>query len=98
MIKISLKEENKKIKEIEIKGHALYDDYGKDIVCAAFSSILITTVNAIERIDKDAIFYDEKKFLLKILKDDEIINILITNMIELFHDLEHDYPKNIKFL
>ena len=48
MIKISLKEENKKIKEIKIKGHAFYDDYGKDIVCAAFSSILITTVNAIE--------------------------------------------------
>lgn len=98
MIKISLKEENKKINEIKIKGHALYDDYGQDIVCAAFSSILITTVNALEKIDKKAIFVDEKKFLIKVLKDDEIVNILINNMLDLFHDLEHDYPKNIKFL
>ena len=32
---------------IEVKGHANYDDFGKDIVCASVSSIVITTVNAI---------------------------------------------------
>ena len=31
--------------KIEIKGHALYDDYGKDIVCSAVSSIVTTTIN-----------------------------------------------------
>ena len=55
MIKISIKYEENKIKEVLIKGHALYDDYGKDIVCAAVSSIVITTVNAILSINKDSI-------------------------------------------
>ena len=98
MIKVTLKKENEKINEIIINGHACYDDYGKDIVCAAVSSIVTTTVNAILRIDKEAIYYDDKIFLIKILKDDEIVYKLILNMIDLLKQLEHDYPKNIKFL
>jgi len=98
MIKVNIKKENDVINEILIKGHALYDDYGKDIVCAAVSSIVITTVNAIESIDDKAISYDEKVFIIKVLKQDEIINKLINNMINLLKELEHDYPNNIKFL
>ena len=98
MIKINLKKENEKTKEIKITGHALYDDYGKDIVCASVSSIVITTVNAILRIDKDAIECDGKDFTIKILKENKIVNILIENMISLLKELEHDYPKNIKFI
>ena len=98
MIKISIKEENNKIDEILIKGHALYDDYGKDIVCASVSSIVITTVNAIDSIDNEAISYDEKVFLIKLLKHDLVIDKLISNMINLLKELEHDYPNNIKFL
>ena len=98
MIKISIKEENKRIKKVEIKGHALYDDYGKDIVCAAVSSIVITTVNAILSIDKDAIKYDEKVFLIEVLKDDEVVDKLLVNMINMLKELSEEYPKNIKFL
>ena len=98
MIKISIKEKNNEIEEILIKGHALYDDYGKDIVCASVSSIVITTVNAIESIDSEAISYDEKGFLIKLLKHDLVIDKLISNMINLLKELECDYPNNIKFL
>ena len=31
-------------KDISIAGHAMYDDYGKDIVCAAVSSVITTSV------------------------------------------------------
>ena len=31
--------------KITIKGHAMFADYGKDIVCSACSSIVTTTVN-----------------------------------------------------
>ena len=51
MIKVNLKEKDK----IVITGHAGYDDYGKDIVCASVSSIVITTINAIIDIDDNAI-------------------------------------------
>ena len=99
MIKVSIKKTKEKIQEITIDGHALYDDFGKDIVCASVSSIVITTVNAIFMIDKDAINYEDKpSFKIKILKENEIINKLVLNMINLLKELEKDYPKNIKFL
>lgn len=98
MIKISINKENEKIKEVIIKGHAFYDDYGKDIVCASVSSIVITTVNGILSIDKDAISCDEKVFMIKVLKDDEVVNKLVNNMINLLIELSEKYPKNIKIL
>ncbi len=97
MIKISIKKENDFVKQVKIIGHAKYNDYGKDIVCASVSSIVITTVNAILKIDKDAINYKENTFEMNILKNDEIVNILVNNMISLLEELMHDYPKNIKF-
>ena len=70
MIKVNVKKSNGKIYEIVIKGHANYDVNGKDIVCAAVSSIAITTINAISCLD-ESIDYEEKAGLLKIrtLKD-----------------------------
>ena len=97
MIKIRIKENNNKIEEISIIGHAMYDDFGKDIVCSSVSSIVITTVNAIERIDKDSISYTELPFNLKKEKDNEITNVLLINMIDLLKELQEQYPKNITF-
>ena len=54
MIKIKVEKNNNQYKSILIKGHALYEDFGKDIVCAAVSSIVTTTINAIEMIDPKA--------------------------------------------
>ena len=45
----------KKVKEIKLVGHSGFDVYGKDIVCSAISSIVITTVNAIIMFDKNYI-------------------------------------------
>lgn len=98
MIKISIKKENNDIKEISILGHALYDDYGKDIVCASVSSIVTTTVNAIESFDKDLISYTIDPFNIKVLKNTKECNLLLNNMINLLKELEHDYPKNIRIL
>ena len=98
MIKISIKENDKYIEEISINGHAMYDDFGKDIVCSSVSSIVITTVNAIERIDKDSISYTEVPFSLRVIKESELTNILLENMISLLKELGSQYPENIKFL
>ncbi len=95
MIKVEVK---KDVNEIKVTGHANFDDCGKDIVCASVSTLIITTVNAIERINKDAIFYSENPFILKVLKKDEVVEKLIDNMLALLKELEHDYPNNIRFL
>ncbi len=92
MIKINIKKN-----QITITGHAGYEESGKDIVCAAVSSIIITTVNAILSIDTNAIKYEEKQgVVIDILKDDEITVKLIDNMINLLEELERQYTKYIK--
>ena len=81
-----------------IKGHAEFNDYGKDIVCASVSSIAITSINAIIRIDKDAIDYsqDEGFIEVKIKRHSEVIDVLLENMISLFKELESQYKNNVK--
>ena len=51
MIKVKVIHTKGKIREISISGHADYDEYGNDIVCAAVSSTVITTVNGIMKYD-----------------------------------------------
>ncbi len=94
MIKVNIKEKDV-IEEITIKGHSGYEEIGKDIICASVSSIVITTINAIIRIDEEAINYDES-VIIKILKHNEIIDKLIFNLIDLLKELEKQYPKYIK--
>ncbi len=96
MIKVLVKKEENIIKKIKMNGHANYADYGKDIVCAAASSIAITTINAILEIDKDLIDYSVgKELTIVVKKDNEILNKLLNNMVNMLKDLEKDYQKNI---
>ena len=99
MIKVKVLKENDFYKEIIITGHANYDSYGKDIVCSSVSSIVVTTINAIISLDKDAINYDDNTGVkIKVLKEDEVTNKLLENMLNLLHELQKDYEKTIKFL
>lgn len=97
MIKIKIYKKDK-IDCVVIKGHAKYDDFGKDIVCASVSSIVITTINAILKVKNDAIMYKQKEGFLeiKVIKKDLVIDILIQNMVDLFKELKENYPKNIR--
>lgn len=92
MIKVSYSND-----KIIVSGHAGYDNYGKDIVCASVSSIIYTTVNAIKSFNENSIeFTDDDVMTIKILDNNKETNILIDNMIELLKELEQQYPKNIK--
>ncbi|MBE6151863.1 MAG: ribosomal-processing cysteine protease Prp [Firmicutes bacterium] len=100
MIKIKVNYENDIIKSINVTGHAGYSEAGSDIVCASVSSICITTVNAIIRLDSNAILYEESDGLLKveIISHNEFIDILILNMIDLLSELANDYKNYIKII
>ena len=86
--------------KISIKGHSGYDVIGKDIVCASVSSIVITSINAIIRIDEKAISYkqDEGFIEINILKHSEIVDLLILNMKELLKELQNYEQKKNKGL
>lgn len=92
MIKVEIKKDL-----ISISGHSGYEEIGKDIVCASVSSIVITSVNAMIRIDKESIDYkNEDGVIIKVKKHSEVIDVLIENLIELLLELEQQYPKYIK--
>ena len=97
MIKVNVNKKDNQIDSIVLSGHAMYDDYGKDIVCASVSSIVITTDNAIIRINNDAIEYRQDDDLVITIKlHDKVTDLLIENMLELLTELEKQYKKNIK--
>ena len=92
MIKILVKENI-----IKISGHAGFNTYGKDIVCASVSSIVYTTINGILNIKENAIeFSDNNTLIINILSNDDITKKLINSMLDLLKELEEQYPKNIK--
>ena len=97
MIKVNVKRQHNKVYEIVIKGHAGYDEIGKDIVCAAVSSMAITTVNGIIRLD-ESIDYEEKSGLLiiRVKRDTEVNNKLLDNLVRMLTELAEQYPKNIE--
>ena len=99
MIKVKVESKDRKhIDTITLSGHAMYDEYGKDIVCSSVSSIVTTTVNGIIEIDKDYLTVEEIKdgMIITILKKDKICDKLIKNMLDLLSELEISYPENIK--
>lgn len=96
MIKVNLRYSNDLIDYIDITGHADFDDFGKDIVCASVSSIVITSVNAIIRLDSESINYkNDNGIYISILNHNKVVDTLIDNMVSLLYELEKQYRKNI---
>jgi hypothetical protein len=98
MVQVKILKNKEKISKITFLGHSMYDTVGKDIVCSAISSIMITTINGIELLSKG----DIKEKLLKdkveidVIYNNKIVDTLLLNMIMLLRDLEEQYPKNLK--
>lgn len=98
MIRITVNYENNYIKEITLKGHANYSEYGTDIVCASVSSTYLCTINGIYTLNDNSIEVLSKEDIqtIKVLLYDDIINKLLENMIRCLKSLEKQYPNNIK--
>ena len=98
MIQVKVEKNHAKYKKITILGHAMYDDYGKDIVCSAASSIVTTTVNGILALDKGSLSYmiSKKGMSINIKNEGATTQILIGNMVSLLKELEKNYPGNIE--
>lgn len=95
MIKVYVKKNN-----IVITGHAEFNDYGSDIVCASASSIVITSINACLNIDAKSIVYKNEldKLTIDIKSDNGVILKILDNMLNMLSELARDYPKNVKII
>ena len=97
MIRVRIVRENDYIKQITLKGHADYEVYGKDIVCAAVSATYLCSVNGILSIDQDSIKVTSTGDIqiIDVLKEDDTIEKLLCNMEQCLKSLEQQYPNNI---
>ncbi len=89
---------DKDYQNISIKGHAGHDLYGKDIVCASVSSIIITSVNLALMYDEKLDFTEDEGCVLinNINVSNDILKNIFINMINMLCSLEEQYPNNIK--
>lgn len=86
----------------ELFGHSGYDEYGKDIICAAVSSVVYMTINILSdilNVSFEDLIVDDKNayFKFKIsVKDFSICKFLMLGLKNHFLSLEEQYYKNIK--
>lgn len=99
MIKVDIRCDLNEIKYIEVTGHALYDQSGKDIVCASVSTALIMTINALEKLNVlDYVKYDieEGYFQIEVNGMNHLVKAMLDNLQYSLTDLSNQYPKYIK--
>ena len=101
MIKVDIVRDNEGICEVKMYGHSGYEDSGRDIVCAAASTLMIHSINLLEEfgcnIEK---IVDENAPLMQIIikshdnASDKILNALVKDL----NDVSQGYKKFIKII
>ena len=79
---------------LEIKGHANSDEHGKDLVCAAVSSIITGGFNALVKDEIEEITLEEGYAKVVVCSDKG--QIILDTLIVQLKTIEISYPKNIK--
>jgi uncharacterized protein YsxB (DUF464 family) len=81
MIKAIYQSEDKKYTYLNVSGHALSDDYGKDLICASVSSIIFGLMNALDNLNDELVSINQSENEIEIINDSD--NEIINNYIEL---------------
>ena len=96
MISVEIKKIDSKISEVIVKGHANYSDKGKDIVCASATTIIVYSLNLIEKLGLK-ITYQLEEGYSKLVNDanSEIVDKIFETIEYSFKSLKEEYSKNI---
>ena len=85
------------VKSLTVSGHANYDKYGKDIVCAGVSAVVTGGINALEnQVDNIEIISKENELGVKVLNSNEYIQIVLKTILIQLETIEVSYKKYIK--
>jgi len=84
-------------KKIEVKGHSEYDEKGKDIVCAAISTLTEATYRYLKATGNVVGITAIDGYFFMVI---EVINAngqnIVKTFTEMIDDLIQQYPKNIR--
>ena len=97
MISVNVSFMGKDVKSLTVSGHANYDEYGKDIVCAGVSAVVTGGINALEnQVENIEIINEENKLGVKVINSNEYIQIILKTIIIQLETIENSYKKYIK--
>ena len=95
MINITVKKRNGSYLDFLSRGHAGYAEEGQDIVCAAVSALIITTVNSLYEFTDEKIEVDEDdgyvSIHFKTNPNTERGKLLMDSLILGLTEIEHSY-------
>ena len=99
MISVNVSFIGNKINKLIVNGHANFDKYGKDLVCAAVSAIIFGGINALESESSNIeLIQKENELGVIVNKSNEKIEIILQTILVQLETIEKSYPKNIKII
>lgn len=100
MIKVKFVLNKGLYKELEVKGHANYADFGKDIICAAVSSTTSMLINGLTEVLKEDVNLkvEDNKIGLKLKDPNKNTQILMESYYIELKNIEQEYKDNIKII
>lgn len=97
MISVNVTFIGKDVKSLTVSGHANYDKYGKDIVCAGVSAVVTGGINALEsEIDNIKVINEDNKLGVEIINSNDKIQIILNTILVQLQTIENSYKKYIK--
>lgn len=97
MISVNVTFIGKDVKTLTVSGHANYDQYGKDIVCAGVSAVVTGGINALEsEINSIKIINEDNKLGVEVINSNEKIQIILNTILIQLKTIENSYKKYIK--
>ena len=97
MISVNVTFIGKDVKSLTVSGHANYDKYGKDIVCAGVSAVVTGGINALEsEIDNIKVINEDNKLGVEIINSNDKIKIILNTILVQLQTIENSYKKYIK--
>lgn len=103
MIKINIFKKNNNYVGIKCVGHSGYDDFGRDIVCSAVSSLIFNAEIALNEVlkIKSKLQSNEKtaEFSLSVVDakgNDKMVNVIFESLEISLSRLEKQFKKNVK--
>lgn len=102
MIKVNIhKDQAGRVESFEMSGHADFDEYGKDIVCAGASAVVFGNVNAVLSMtgsDPDIELDDDGGYLHFSVGDpeDQKLQTILEAMIISLKTIEEEYSEHIR--
>jgi uncharacterized protein len=82
-------------KSLHVEGHALFADYGNDIVCASVSTASILTSNMLEQFSSVDTHIESGSLRCLIISPNTHTDKVMFVMLKAMEDLVKEYPKHI---